>query len=310
MKKMKLIVTAIMIITFGITSTGLARSDTRSLGKRASSDKNWRPVWQVDRKISGYKIKIHSGKPIVNTVQLLDSERKKEFTYARYFGSGAVITKQFDKPIKVGRIKVNMDKARGSKIELWVYTEKEKTNRVEKDKRDRNNRVEDEHRDRNRRVGRRGDRNRYPDDYEHGERRRRIGRHPRYDDRVERRDGRGPYSDDTHRPYPPDGHDPRIDRLRNSVSLGNITPALRDQTIIWYVGGQIRGFNLVVEQGRANIESIRLISGDRILREREVRRYVTSGEALREDIGPTDITRIEIDVFENENGSFSLSVRE
>ena len=299
MKKMKLIVAAIMIMTIGATSTALAKSEARSLGKQASSDKNWRPVWQVNRTISGYKIKIHSGKPIVNTVQLLDSERKKEFTYARYFGSGAVITKNFDKPIKVGRIKVNMDKARGSKVELWVYTEKEKPKRVEP-----------ERNDRNRQVGRRGDRNRYPDDYEPVKRRRRIGRHPRYDDRVDPRDGRGPYTGDTHRPYPPDGHDPRIDRLRNYVSLGTITPALRDQTIIWYVGGQIRGFDLVVEQGRANIESIRLISGDRILRERDVRRQLTGGETIRENIGPADITRIEIDIFENENGMFSLNVRE
>lgn len=299
MKMMKLIVATIVVMAVCAPATVLAKNSARSLGKQASSGKKWRPVWQVDRKISGYKIKIHSGKPIVNTVQLLDSEKKKEFTYARYFGSGEVIKEEFGKPMKVGKIKVNMDKARGSKVELWIYTEKKKKKRVEEEQHDRNGQ-----------VGHRGERIRYGDDYDNFERRGRIGRYQRYDDRVEHDQGSGPYADDTYNPYPPAGRDPRIDRLRNYVDLGTISPALQSQTVIWYVGGQISGFDLAMEQGRARIESIRLISGDRVWREWEIRRYFTSGEALREDIGRTDITRIEIDIMDNTHGRFSLNVRE
>jgi hypothetical protein len=298
MKKMKLIVAAILIITIGAASTAVAKSEARSLGKKAASDKKWRPVWQVNRKISGYKIKIHSGKPIVNSVQLLDSEKKKEFTYARYFGSGEVIKEEFGKPMMVGRIKVNMDKARGSKVELWIYTEKEKKKRVEQ-----------QHRDRNTHGEYRGGTGRYSDN-EHVKRRRSIGRYRRYDDLVEHYEEKGPYVDDTHRTYPPAGRDPRIDRLRNYVGLGTISPALQSQTIVWYVGGRISGFDLAMEQGRARIESVRLISGDRVWRELEVRRYLTGGEALREELGPMDITRIEIDIMDNTHGAFSLNVRE
>ncbi len=76
-------------------------------------------VWNVDREITGFRVEVVEGRPIINKVKLV---RGEEWGVGAYFSSGQPLEKKWDAPRHAGQIGVNLDNARQTKLRLIVYT--------------------------------------------------------------------------------------------------------------------------------------------------------------------------------------------
>lgn len=76
-------------------------------------------IWNVSREITGFKVEVLDGNPIINTIRFLGIE---DFQVGAYFSKGQSWEKKLDKTVSVGQLRVNVDKAQGSRLQLTVYT--------------------------------------------------------------------------------------------------------------------------------------------------------------------------------------------
>ncbi len=75
-------------------------------------------VWNVDREITGFRIEVVEGRPIINKVKIVKVE---EWPVGAYFSPGQPLEKRFDSPRQAGQIGANLDNARGTKLRLVIY---------------------------------------------------------------------------------------------------------------------------------------------------------------------------------------------
>lgn len=76
-------------------------------------------VWNVDREITGFRIEVVEGRPIINKVKIV---RGEEWGVGAYFSPGQPLEKKFDAPRSAGQIGANLDNARQTKLRLVIFT--------------------------------------------------------------------------------------------------------------------------------------------------------------------------------------------
>lgn len=76
-------------------------------------------IWDVNEDVRGFEVFVREGRPIVNTVRLLGGGA--EFTVGSYLESGRSFRHTFDRPTRIGQLRVNVDQAQGSALELKLY---------------------------------------------------------------------------------------------------------------------------------------------------------------------------------------------
>lgn len=96
-----------------------ARADDVKLEEKSPSQKQEQLIWNVNREISGFRVEILEGNPIINTIKFLGDE---EFRVGSYFSKGQSWEKRLDQPRQVGQLRVNVDKAQGSRLRLVLFT--------------------------------------------------------------------------------------------------------------------------------------------------------------------------------------------
>lgn len=96
-----------------------ARSGANATSKDAAlkrpSQKKESLVWEVHDAIRGFEVFVTEGNPIINTVKVLGGQ---EFSVGAYVAKGHSFRKDFDRPVQVGQLRVNVDKAQGSELKL------------------------------------------------------------------------------------------------------------------------------------------------------------------------------------------------
>ena len=93
----------------GAAGSGGDAAAKRPTGKRESL------LWEVHDSIRGFEVSVTKGRPIINTVKLVGGE---EFTVGAYVEEGKSFRKDFDSPVQVSQIRINVDKAIGSELKL------------------------------------------------------------------------------------------------------------------------------------------------------------------------------------------------
>ncbi len=76
-------------------------------------------IWDVNDEVRGFEVFVREGRPIVNTVRLLGGGQ--EFTVGTYMERGQSFRHNFDRPTRIGQLRVNVDQAQGSALELKLY---------------------------------------------------------------------------------------------------------------------------------------------------------------------------------------------
>jgi len=121
MKASRILFCIIFLLIASLFSTNVfGKSGEVNLGDKTPSDKKEKLIWNVNRQITGFRVEIKAGKPIINEIKLLDTDN--EWTVGAYFDTGQKWEKKFSSPIQAGQLRVNVDKASGSKLRLIVYT--------------------------------------------------------------------------------------------------------------------------------------------------------------------------------------------
>jgi hypothetical protein len=75
-------------------------------------------IWDVNREIRGFEVVVREGRPILNTVKFLGGE---EFHIGAYKEVGEGFRKDFDDRVRVGQLRVTVDQAQNSAIELKTW---------------------------------------------------------------------------------------------------------------------------------------------------------------------------------------------
>jgi hypothetical protein len=109
-----------VLIGLAFSADALCKRQEVNLGDKSPSEKKEKLIWNVNRQITGFRIEIKAGRPIINTIKLLGSDT--EFTVGAYVDTGQKWEKLLAGPTHVGQLRVNVDKARGSTLRLVVYT--------------------------------------------------------------------------------------------------------------------------------------------------------------------------------------------
>ena len=76
-------------------------------------------VWNVNREITGFRVEVVEGRPIINKVKIV---RGEEWGVGAYFAPGQPLEKRWDTPRQAGQVGANLDNARQTKLRLVVYT--------------------------------------------------------------------------------------------------------------------------------------------------------------------------------------------
>lgn len=114
----------LILAALGITFLGAAApAGSLQLEEKATNEKKTSLVWNVNREISGVRIDVLEGTPIINTVKFMGGE---EFQVGAHFSKGQHWERTLDNPARVGQLRVTLDKAQGSKIRLTVQPASEK----------------------------------------------------------------------------------------------------------------------------------------------------------------------------------------
>ncbi|MCC5846934.1 MAG: hypothetical protein JJU29_02490 [Verrucomicrobia bacterium] len=71
--------------------------------------------WQVNEEIRGFEIVVLEGRPIINTIKVVGVQ---DFTIGAYIDAGSSVKREFEQPRQVGRIRVSVDRADASALEL------------------------------------------------------------------------------------------------------------------------------------------------------------------------------------------------
>lgn len=171
-----------------------SRADSVRLDERSPSRSRESLIWTVDREITGFRVDVLDGNPIINTVRFLG--RDEEFHVGAYFSKGQNVERRLSRPVRVGQLRVNVDRAQGSRLRLTIYTS----------------------------GGGRGS----------------SGR---------------------------------------SDSAALRRPTQRQQSLIWDVNQEIRGFEVIVREGRPIINTVRILGGE----EFRVGSYMEPGQRYRRD---------------------------
>lgn len=87
--------------------------ETKTVDKKSDS-----LIWSVNRAVNGVRVEVLSGNPIINTVKFLGGQ---EFRVGAYFTKGQNWEHRLDRPVNVGQLRVNVDKAQGSQIRVTIF---------------------------------------------------------------------------------------------------------------------------------------------------------------------------------------------
>ena len=77
-------------------------------------------IWNVNREIRGFKVEVLEGRCIVNTIKFLGG---REFRIGAWIEKKQNVTRKLDPKVRVGQLRLNVDKGAGAKIRLSVETD-------------------------------------------------------------------------------------------------------------------------------------------------------------------------------------------
>jgi len=103
-----------------VSTDVLCKTTEINLGDMSPSQKKEQLIWNVNRSITGFRVEIKAGKPIINEVRFLGLSQK--WLVGAYFDAGQIWEQKLSSATNVGQLRVNVDKAQGSKLRLVVYT--------------------------------------------------------------------------------------------------------------------------------------------------------------------------------------------
>lgn len=110
----------LVLIGLAFSTNAFCKRREVNLGDKSPSDKKEQLIWNVNRQITGFRVEIKAGRPIINTIKFLGTDT--EFTVGAYIDAGQKWEKLLPGSTHVGQLRVNVDKARGSTLRLIVYT--------------------------------------------------------------------------------------------------------------------------------------------------------------------------------------------
>ena len=104
-----------LIVWTGASGNVTRDSNSDDTATKRPTNKKESLIWEVHDSIRGFEVIVTEGRPIINTVKLLGGE---EFAVGAYVENGQSFRKDFDSPVQVGQLRVNVDKAIGSELKL------------------------------------------------------------------------------------------------------------------------------------------------------------------------------------------------
>ena len=110
-----------LALTALLAAVFIAEAKTVSLEtKRPPSNGKESLIWNVNREIKGFKVEVVEGRCIINTVRFLGGQ---EFRVGAWLEKKQNLTKKLDANVRVGQLRVNVDKGGGAQIRLILETD-------------------------------------------------------------------------------------------------------------------------------------------------------------------------------------------
>lgn len=110
----------ILALSASYEASAKPKTVQKVIGEKTPTKKKEQLIWNVNQAITGFRVEIKAGRPIINEIRFLG--RSEKWTVGRYFNAGQVWETKLESPVQVGQLRVNTDKAVGSRLRLIVYT--------------------------------------------------------------------------------------------------------------------------------------------------------------------------------------------
>ncbi len=123
MKALRITNFVIVVLVISLFSTSALCKSTKgeiNLGEQSPSKKKTSVIWNVNRAITGFRVEIKAGRPIINEIRFIPE--KKKWIVGAYFNAGSNWEKYLTGSRHCTQLRVNVDKAQGSRLRLVVYT--------------------------------------------------------------------------------------------------------------------------------------------------------------------------------------------